>query len=193
MVDFLQRLFFESVVLLLIVEVVALTIVLAVHRRTRSDASRRVLWGTLVGCAALLVLQQVVTTSREKIVASVEKMVWAVDDGDMAALAEELDRDFEHHHLDRKVFMDDVVNPQLQRYRVDEAGASGFNVEVDGDRATISFRVICTVRRGDRVEGNMLSVWKLGYVRRDDGWRLQRIISTKFGPGMWDLATVLSQ
>lgn len=182
MIDFLRSLFFESLLLLLLVEVAALAIAIAVHRRRFTSGSRIGVFVTLAVCVVLLFVQRWVETDRERLEAVVTDMVDAVDDGDVPALARHVDAQFSDRRLDRERWLADV-RMRLQRWQIDEARVGGFVVNVDGDEATVSFRAFCDWREGDRAESGVLSFWKLAFVRRDDGWKLSRIVEGKVGPG----------
>lgn len=182
MSDFLTRVLFEDLVLLLIAEAVVMAIVLAVHRRRYTARTRRSIGVALGVCIVLIGLQGLIKTDREQIKEQVTAMARAVDEGDIPALAEAVARDFTDGTRDRAAFLTDV-SQLLQRAQADEVKVGGFKVEVAGDRATASFRAICDWRAGNQVQRSVLSFWALEFARRDDGWKLIRIVSAKIGPG----------
>lgn len=180
--NLLRSVFLESVVLLLVVEAAAIAVVLAIHRSRMTAGTRKALYGTLAVCVLLLVLQHLVQTDREQIEATVAEIAYAIDAGDVPAVGERLDAEFTDRGLDKAEWVEDL-RQRLQRWRIDEAKVAGFNTVVEGDTATTSFRAFCDWRGGERTESSVLSAWKLGFVRRADGWKLQRVLSAKFGPG----------
>jgi hypothetical protein len=182
MIDFLRSVFLESVVLLLILELVAVAIVLGIHRRHMTTGTRRAMWATLIICAVLLGVQHFVQTDREQIEAAVSAMVRAVDDGDVPTLGEHLAADFQDRGMNKAEWLGDI-RQRLQRWRVDEARTWGHKVEVNGDEAAVSFQALCDWRSGEQSQQSILSTWKLGMVRRDGEWELHRVISAKVGPG----------
>ncbi|MBI4580031.1 MAG: hypothetical protein HY718_10040 [Planctomycetes bacterium] len=190
MVDFLRNLFFESLVLLVIAEGIALAVVLAIRRRQTPPAGRWWMPIALVVCAALLAVQWLVRTDRERLRAAVTEMALAVDDGDVAALAEHIDADFQYRDQDRRAWLDDV-RQRLQRWRIDEARVGGFVIAVEGDNAVVSFRATCDWRSGDQSQHGVHSLWKLSFVRRERNWRLLRVLDAKIGPGGLDYTAIL--
>ncbi|HOA72655.1 MAG TPA: nuclear transport factor 2 family protein [Phycisphaerae bacterium] len=182
MIDFLRTVFLESVVLLLILEVAAVAIVLGIHRRHGTTNTRLALWATLIVCIALLVVQHLVKTDREQIVAAVSAMARAVDDGDVPTLGEYLAADFQDREMDKAEWLSDI-RQRLQRWRIDEARTWGHKVEVNGDEAVVTFQAMCDWRSGEQSGQSILSTWKLGMARRDGIWTLHRVISAKIGPG----------
>lgn len=190
MADFLRTLFLESFVLLLIVQAVAVALALALHRRRFTRRTQRGVWLTILGCLILLVVQHLVQTDRERIQTTVTQMARAVEDGDIPALSRHLDGSFVDRGMDKATWLGDV-RQRLQRWRVSEAKVSGFATEIDGNDATVSFRARCDFRSGDQAPQMIFSTWKLDMVRREDGWRLHRVQSAKFGPGgALDYATI---
>lgn len=182
MSEFLTRLLFEDLVLLLVAEAGAMAIILAIHRRRYTARTRRSIGVALGVCVVLIGLQGLIKTDRERLKEQVTIMVRAIDEGDMTTLTGAIDRDFTDGTRDRATFLADV-SLLLQRAKVDEAKAGGFQVELAGDRATVSFRAICDWQSGSQVQRGVMSFWTLEFVRRQDGWKLSRIISAKIGPG----------
>lgn len=191
MIGFLRTLFLESLVLLIMAEVAAVAIVLAVYRRRSPSRSRLPLVVALAICALLIGIQSYVQTDREQIESAVEQMARAIDEGDVPTLGEHLDRDFQDRNLDKAAWLQDV-RQRLQRWRIDEARVGRFSTEVQGDTATVVFAASCDWRGPGESQSAVNSTWKLGFIHRDDGWKLQRVLSAKFGPGgIMDYATIL--
>src|SRR5690242_9371719 len=120
MVRFLQSLLFENLPLLLIAEAVAIAIVLGVHRRNLTAGTRRAVWITLAICVALIGLQYLVQTDQERIEANVKAIALAIDDGDVPAVGQHLDREFQDHGLSKEAWLADL-RQRLQRWQIDEA------------------------------------------------------------------------
>jgi hypothetical protein len=178
MLDILRSLFFESIVLLVCVEVVAVAVALARYRSWPTPGRRLTIWIALIGCILLIVLQQVIKTDRERIQAAVRAMATAIDDGDVLVLGEYIDRDFRDRNSNRQAWLQDV-RLWLQRWQIDNAKVGGFRIEVNGDQAVASFWAKCNGRSGDQSEQGVFSSWRLAFVRRDSGWKLQRVIGGK--------------
>jgi hypothetical protein len=191
MISFLRQLLFENLVLLLIVEAAAMAVALAAARRSEGARGRYVLAGAMLACIGLLVLQHAVQTDRERIQATIEQIAAALDEGDVAAVGEHLDRDFRDRGLGRQEWLADL-RLRLQRWHIDEASVGGFTVRIEGDRATAVFQGSCDWKHGNESQNGVMSTWKLGMVRREDGWKLDRVLSAKFGPGgILDYASIL--
>jgi hypothetical protein len=191
MIDFLRSLLFENVLLLMMAEAVAIAVVLAVRRRRLDGGTRRSVWITLAVCLLLLIVQHLVRTDRERIQAAVADMARAIDEGDVPSLGEHLDSEFQDRGLDKKAWLMDV-RQRLQRWRIDEAKVSRFTTKVNGDEAEVSFAASCDCRSGEQNQSSVSSSWRLAFVRRDDGWKLHRVLAAKFGPGgMLDYKAIL--
>lgn len=191
MMEFTGWLLFESVAALLFAEAIVFAVVLAVHRRRMTAGSKRAVWIALVACAAMLGLQWLVKTDREQIEFAVTQMAQAIDSGDVATVGEYLDRDFRDRGLDKASWLADL-RQRLQRWQIDEAKIGSFSAQVDGDNAVASFSASCDWRGGQQNQSSVTSSWKLAFVRRDDGWKLSRVVKATFGPGgILDYATIL--
>lgn len=180
--SFLTRILFEDLAVLLMIEFVVLMSVLAVHRRRMTPRTRRAVWITLACCAALIALNHLVTTDSERIVETVSAMAKAVDEGDVPAIADRLDDEFHYRNWDRDGFVGELNN-KLQRWRIDEAKVGRFEIRIDGDVATASFRASCDWKGSSDSQAGVASAWTLELIRRPGGWKLRRVVSAKVGPG----------
>lgn len=179
MIDFMTRLFFESVFLLLAVEAAAVAVAIAVHRLRYTAASKRGVWITLAAGVLLLLVQFLVVTDREAIENMVVAMARAAGRGDVGEIERHVDESFADG---RKAEFMSHVNNELQRWQIQEPKVGAVRVEVSGDAATVGFRVFCDLRSNEVVQYNVLSRWKLHCVRRPDGWKMDAIPSAKLGP-----------
>ncbi|MDM8007154.1 MAG: nuclear transport factor 2 family protein [Phycisphaerae bacterium] len=180
--SFLTRILFEDLAILLMIEFLVLMSVLAVHRRRMTPRTRRAVYITLACCAAVIALNKLVSTDGERIVETVSAIAKAVDEGDVPAIAEDLDDEFRYRHWDKDGFVAEL-NSKLQRWRIDEVKVGRFETRVDGDVATTSFRASCDWRGGHDSQAGVASAWTLELVRRPGGWKLRRVVSAKVGPG----------
>ena len=94
MFDYLIKMFFEEMPLLLVAEFIALAIALGIHRRRYTAKTRRGIWITIGACAALIALHLAVVTDREKIEQLIQILAEAVDGGDVQTIGEKLDEKF---------------------------------------------------------------------------------------------------
>jgi hypothetical protein len=137
------------------------------------------------------VMQWLVHTDRERIELVVAQIAAAIDEGDIATVAEHLDEQFTDRNMKKADWVADLRD-RLQRWRIDEAKVRGFVIEVDGDTATAWFSASCDWQSPQQSQSGVYSSWRLAFVRRDDGWKLSRVLEAKFGPGgMFDYATIL--
>lgn len=191
MFDALAKLFFEDLLLLLVLAAGAMAVAVAIHRRRGTPATRR---GILIVAAAavlMLLLQWLVVTDREKLRTLVRDLVRAVDQGDVAAISERvapegvtLGRGSGATTCEKTSFVALAENG-LQQYQIDEAGAGGFAFKIDGDRATVDFRVTCDLRQARESQYRSVSQWKMECCRTPGGWKLCGIPAASLGlPGL---------
>lgn len=186
--DYLTRLLFEDLVLLLLASVLALAVALGIHRRRQSDRSRRGVWITLGVCALLIVVQHLVVTDRQQITEMLKTLGRAVDEGDVGTIADCLDpagvtlgAGVRRETFEKEVFVL-ASSLGLQTYRVDQVSIGGIEIDVRGDLAVVNFRVSCEL--GDdrgRFGGRQPSFWTVHCARTADGWRISQIVSGKLG------------
>lgn len=173
----IQHILFESLPLLLIVELIGMAILLAVHRRHQTPRTRAVLIGGLVGCVGLVGLQKLIVTDREALRELIGQLSRSVVEGDIGGLGEGLDDrirlDFSHTGRgEDKPAVLQAANLLLQRYDVTRAGVSGVHVEVAGDEAKVEFQSMVDVRavEGQMSQSNYPTLWKLHCVRKAGRW-----------------------
>ncbi len=181
MIDFFRRLFFEDFWLLVAVAVPILIIALAIHRRKLTSRTRMGLMSTLGGFLLLFVLQFVVVTDREAIESTIRILARAVDEGDVPVIGEHLDGAFTAEHWNKSSFLEQI-NQTLQRWHVDDARVSSFKIEIADAGAWVAFRAFCDLRSDNNFQPNVISHWRVHCVRKDNKWKLDRIVSAKIGP-----------
>ena len=178
----IYNLLFENLWLLSLLVLVAVLLAMIVHRRHGTVGTGRGLWMTALVGAALVLANVLVVTDGEQIRASVQKMAQAVDEGDIPALADEIDEQFHDGGLDQAQFVD-RVNQELQRLRIDEPRLSAWRIEIGPRTATVSFRCFCDLRHEEQFQPSVLTRWKLEFVRNGPAWKLIRISDAKYGFG----------
>lgn len=162
----------------------AMAVALGVHRRRFTSATRNGVWGTLAGCIILVIVQSLVVTRREALIETVQQLTAAVDEGNVLAMEPFF---YSEVRLGQKgaapreaiLRMADLA---LREYQVDEAGTGGFNMEIAGDRATVTFRVTCDLQGRD-VGYRTPSTWRLGVLYDANQWRIDHIESGEIGLG----------
>ena len=158
MLDAVSRLLFEDLMLLLVAEMIALAVVLAIHRRQMTPQSKRLVWVTLAVCGLLIGIQHLTVTRREALQQMIVELAEAVDAGDVAGIADRLDDGFTWKRLDKSAFVEQVRD-RLRRWQIDEASVGGVRIEITGDRATVSCRGKCDWRSGEQVRHGVPSAW----------------------------------
>jgi len=175
MSDWLTRLLFEDLSLLLLAEAMTLAVVVGLHRRYMTPRSRRTVWITLAVCCGQIVMQKLVVTDREAIRAMVEAMANAVQQGDVAALADHFAEDLQFEKDRDKEAVVQHAREILQRYEIHNARVSGFRIDVSEDDATATFQAMADVRNGSaEMSYNTPTRWDLKCRRESDGWRVYR-------------------
>lgn len=173
--DLITRLLFEDPLLLVPAGAIALAVTVAVHRVRFTTRTRRAVWITLSVCVLLLVVQKLCVTPREALMDMIRELARAVDAGDIPAIANRLDDTFQDE-LGGKAEFILWTRMALQHGQVDEAGVSGFEVELlEPGRARAFFWATCDWRSGSQSGQGLRSAWKVECARREDGWKLTRI------------------
>jgi hypothetical protein len=170
----------ESPLKLVIVELAAALILIAVYRRLASPP-RWLLPAAAVAAVALLVVQRAVETDAEHIRRVVREMGRAVDDGDADALRAHLADEFAAWGRAKDDFVD-FVYQQLEYYRVDEVRTGGFDLHRRGDAATVEFTARARVSSPELPVYPYVSRWRLEMVRRGEDWLVTRVEELG-GPG----------
>ncbi|MHC4442479.1 MAG: hypothetical protein ACYTF1_23650 [Planctomycetota bacterium] len=181
MFDYLFKMLFEEMPLLLVAEFIALAVALGIHRRRYTDNSRLGVWITLGVCAALIALQMTVVTDREKIENLINVLAQAADEGDVQTIGEELDEKFLTDGKNKKQFIGDV-NSWLQRWQIDEAKIRRLKIVLEDRSATATFSAWCNARKDSNVHYNNHSKWQLKFIKGHNGWKVTNIRLLKVGP-----------
>ncbi|HSW46319.1 MAG TPA: nuclear transport factor 2 family protein [Phycisphaerae bacterium] len=173
MSDYLARLLFEDLPLLLLGEAAALLIVVGLHRRSRTPQSRRRVWMTLAACAGLIAMQKLVVTDREAIRAMVEAMAEVVRKGDVQALGDHFAADMTFEADSGRDAVLRRARSELQRYEIRNPRVSGFVIEIQDGEAKADFHVMADVRvAGGETHYSTPTRWTLKCRHETDGWRV---------------------
>jgi hypothetical protein len=168
----LTRLLFEDLSLLLLAELAGLAVILGVHRTRMTPYTRRLVWIFLAVCAGLIALQYTVVTDREAIQATVEAMARDVEQGNVQALGDKFDEAITFERIEGKQAVLREAYRTLQRYDINNARVSGFDIKLDGNRAQVHFQAVAEVRGGPATIGRTPTVWDLVMVRDEGDWRV---------------------
>ncbi len=178
--DLLVRVFFEDLVLLLLVLAVGLAVTLAVRRRLMTSLRTHLLWIFPVVCVGLLAVQSWVVTDREAVRTLLKTMAYHAQEGDVPALepafAENAVIQLPAGDTTRgKSRVMNAIHLTLQRYDLTAVGLSGFRIEVTGDTAKVEFQARCDIRGQETLPyDNTFSQWSVSLIRAADGWQVER-------------------
>lgn len=138
--------------------------------RRRSLRSSRLALAGLVAIPALVSVNLLYVTPRERIVALCEDLRRQVQDGNTAGIGEHLSDAFFAAGYSRAAFLA-RVGDRLKRVRVDEAQLRGIEVRwTHPDEAEATINAWCRVRSGEGLAWRFPSRWKLTWRRRGDTW-----------------------
>ena len=166
----IQRLLFESPLLLIGCLVILQLVLIRVWSGRRTPGSR---WAMLIGFALfplLLGLQAAVVTHRERVTAVVETLVEATQQGDVPGIAAHIADNFEAEKLDRREFLDGVRSV-LTRYHVENARRRNLEITINGFEAEARFGVICRIVTAEEMIPNFASAWTVRFALIDDRWQ----------------------
>jgi hypothetical protein len=182
-VESIQWLLFENRIALLVMLGLTEFVVLWVWARWRTRRTRNAVFAGLVLSIVLLVVQTVVVTDRERIIALCNSLAAAVENGKIAAVAEHLAPDFRSDGVDRDRLLADLTR-LLTRVHVEETQLSNFRVSFADGQAHAEFDAACRVMAGGYVEGGVGTSWRLTLRQTNETWQVLAIelVPTPFFP-----------
>lgn len=179
--DAIKGLLFEGSLTLAGLCAGACLVLLVLWRRTGSSVRRKMFWGATAASFLLLGLQGLVVTDRERIINLVQELAAAAEKSDIARIEQSIDAAYKDSDGDREACLA-RARDRLSRHAIRSVSLSAFEVNVSGDDAKASFRVVCDMREGDHSLPNMPSRWELDLVRRGDTWMVCSIRRLQIGP-----------
>ncbi|MBN1490949.1 MAG: nuclear transport factor 2 family protein [Phycisphaerae bacterium] len=153
---------------------VVCAVLLVLWRRTGSAGRRQAFLIALAVSALLLMVQSLVTTDREAIIALLNELADAVAEPDLERIESAIDAEYADGRHDRNSLMA-RIRAALQRRMVERPSLSGFEVVVNGDAATAEFRASCDVRSGNSLVSRLPSRWRVEFIRRGEDWMVRSI------------------
>jgi len=175
----LQSLLFERPVALSIVLLATLLVMSVIWSRRRTRGSRNTLLACLAAAPMLLVLQAVVRTDRERIIALCDDVAAAVELGDVNAFAAHIADDFlAGAGTHAPVTRDDLLagfNDAVTRYHPEDIRLGQLEVTVDGDAATVELVATARVSISGSTLARVPSRWRLRLARRGDAWLIVEV------------------
>lgn len=149
---------------------------------SRRRGAAQAAWCAFGALPILLILSTIVVTPTERIITLCEQLAASVDQGDIAAIAQAFDDEFEACGYDRTAFLERAERT-LTRYRIDHARLRNFAVMVSaGDRATVEFNASGLVRSAEVGAQHLSSRWRLTLRARNNLWVLTKIESLPTPP-----------
>lgn len=168
--DFLKLVFFESPTWLGAACFCLFAVVLLLRPRMTEYARTRSFPALIAVVFGLILLQWLVVTDREKILAQLDAFVASVEAEDRAAIGQVIDEKYDAEGMDRDGVLE-FLTDSLKSVDIFDTRLRRRDVTVDGDFADLDLGAMATVRiragAGDIHQGR----WRLRW-RRTDEWRI---------------------
>jgi len=173
-------LLFERPLLLVPVLVAVQLVLIGVWSRRRTRGARRVMFAGFIAFALLVLLQALVVTDRERLVASCWALARAVQAGDVEAFADHVSENFATEGLHReatvgKEGLTEWLEQVLHTYSVEEPNLRQFQIEVTGDRALVRFTATCRIITPQEVVSRYPSAWEFDFGWSERRWQVTDI------------------
>lgn len=174
MMDALARLFLESPFQLTILSALLLLVAYGVWLRSNTERVRRLVFPLAIGLiVALFAVQEWVTTQREDLHNTLDRLIAAVSRHDAAAVLPSISDDYASTDMDRAA-VGAFIESALKNTDIFDARIGGIESDIDDDRATTEFSVTATVRVAGQT-ARLPSRWKLAWTRAPSGWQITQI------------------
>ena len=153
----------------------------------RSRLTGRLAVGGLILFPLMVVVQWMVVTDAERVRAACDRVVRAVVDGDVRAVADRIAGDFRYDSRGEswdKVAVVDRIEQALTRWDVSNCSLSQFEVTEDDGGMRSSFQVTCRMSSMEAAIPAFPSRWELGWRVTDDACEITEIkpIRTQWMP-----------
>ena len=171
----ISRILFESPLLLLLCWVPVQVVLLVAWSRTRTPASAKRFWIALVVLPALLRLQGVIRTDRERVMDRCRALAGFVTEGDIPSIEQSLAPDFLAGRWDRDSFVD-RVRSVLKRNRIERPSLRAFDVSVPNDKtAVVEFTASANVITSNGLSGRVSARFRLMFIKKGNDWLIESI------------------
>ena len=171
----ISRILFESPLLLLLCWAPVQVVLLVAWSRTRTPASAKRFWIGLVVLPALLLLQGVIRTDRERVIDRCRALVEFVAEGDVPSIEQSLAPDFLAGRRDRDAFVDRVA-AVLKRNRIERPSLRAFDVSVPNDKTAVAeFTASANVITSNGLSGRVSARFRLMFIKKGDDWLIESI------------------
>ncbi|HUW82323.1 MAG TPA: hypothetical protein VMZ31_05925 [Phycisphaerae bacterium] len=178
MIDLIVNILFESPLKLALVLFFVLLICLIVWRRRRTDRTRWVFLAAVGASIILVIAQGLITTDRERIRHVIDQLRDAVAQKDVAIISAYVDLEYALHGRDRDQVLS-RIDAALRRTDVDTPYLYNVRITTEQDRGEASLTAISNVILNGTSLGQIVSAWRLEFVRRPSGWRVTGIDPVK--------------
>jgi len=168
--DFLKLVLFESSVWLGGACFCLFGLVLFIRPRLSEAARHRSLPIFAAVVAALFIVQSLVVTDRERILAQMNAFVAAVEAEDRAAIERLIDDDYSSDGMNREDMVAFLVE-SLERVDIFDTRLRRRDVTIDGDRADLNLGALATVRIKGGTADFHQGRWKIAWHHSDE-WRI---------------------
>ncbi len=173
--DFISRVLFESTLLLAVLAFVLLAIILLARTRWESASARRYALPVTLGVILLLfVAQSFVVTQREKILSTLDAFIKAVESENIAAIETAVSDNYDMEGMNADDFVAYTAR-FLEAWNIRDVRYTRRDVVVEGKAATMTLGVAATAGQKKQVGQTHVGVWKLGWVRENEDWRIVSI------------------
>jgi len=180
----MARLLFESPYLLVPVWVAGQFVMIALWSRRRQRWSARLVWLGFAALPVLLILQHLVVTPREQIIALCRELAEFVEGGDLMAIRARLSPDLDAEGMTRDELID-LAERTLSRYHVANARLHDFEIRFAADGIGMAqFKATCEPVTEEAYLERLRTAWRLQLRRTALGWEVSRIEmrETPFSP-----------
>ncbi len=169
------RVLFESPLLLVLCWAPVQVVLLVAWSRTRTPASAKRFWIALVVLPAILVLQGVVHTDRERIIDRCRSLAEFVTEGDIPSIQQSLSPDFHAGQWNRDSIVD-RARSVLKRNRIERPSLRGFDVSLPSDKTAIAeFTASASVVASNNLSGRVSARFRLMFIKQCDDWLIESI------------------
>ncbi len=171
----ISRVLFESPLLLMLCWAPVQVALLVAWSRTRTPASARRFWISLVVLPAMLLLQGIVRTDRERVIDRCRALAGFVTEGDIPSIQRSLSPDFLARRWDRDSFVD-RVRSVLERNRIERPSLRAFDVSFpDGKTAVVEFTASANVITSNGLSDRVSARFRLMFIKKGNDWLIQSI------------------
>lgn len=169
----MTHILFESPLMLLIGVVLMLAVLATIWWFRPGRTTGWMAVGGMLLAVALLILQQVVVTDRERIRLLLDDIALAVDAERLAEVEAALADDCDIDGMDKQRILSELASA-FEQSEFDEIKIVRADITVDGDAAAAVVRVHGRVRAPDWPYDYNLTSWEVQFVRSERGWLVHR-------------------